>query len=402
MHPRLERIITGSLFAGLEVQFLAEGIVMHLAVLRKKGQQLVVEKLVSGIENSESLSQHLAKNIPLAIAFTGKGILHRRMNGDPSGNPQLFLSKLLPNASLKEFYMQLFPAACDEQFVSVLRKPSVDAVLEQLKMFSITGCSLGPFAAINSLPLLSDVSNELRFGNHTFHLQDSLAEEMFYSPENSEVKIFDIGGQKVEAEMLLAFSVAFQQLLSISTRAETPIESLQQLKEDFLQRKLFVTGGKALLVSVILLLLGNYFLFSGYWSEKNELDSKLQINGGALTDLRNLEKQLETKRAFLEQAGLLSGSAPSYYADQLAAGLPGDILFTRMNLAPRLKLTEEDSIGFKPGRIEISGSCPQSVVLNKWLQELKTKSWVKNAILESYLQDKNMKQGEFEIILELE
>jgi hypothetical protein len=401
MHPRLERIVTGSLFAGLEVQFLAEGMVLYLAVLRKKGQQLVVEKLVGGIEHPGLLSQHLAKNIPLAIAFTGKGILHRRLAGDPSGNPQLFLSKLLPNASLKEFYIQIFPAACDEQFISVLRKSSVDTLLEQLKEFSVVECSLGPFAVLNSLSLLGDAPDELRFGNHAFHLQDGLAEEIFYSPGHPTVKPFDIGGQKVEAEMLLAFSAAFQQLLT-NGRAETQIDSLHQLKDDFLQRKLFVAGGKTLLVSVILLLLGNYFLFSGYWSEKNELENKLQINGGALTELRDLEKQLETKRSFLEQAGLLSGSNPSYYADRIAAELPEDILFTRMNLAPRLKLAEEDSIGFKPGRIEIKGSCPQSVVLNKWLQGLKTKSWVKNVLLESYLQGKNMQQGEFAIVLELE
>lgn len=401
MHPRLERIVTGSLFAGLEVQFLAEGMVLHLSVIRRKGGQLVVEKLVQGIESIELLSQHLSKNIPLTIAFTGKGTLHRRLSGDPSGNPQSFLSKLLPNASLKEFYIQLFPAAGNEQFVSVLRKSSMDVILEQLKEFSIVGCSLGPFAVVNSLSLISGVSNEVQFGNHTFQLQDGLVEEVFYSPGNSMIKQLTIGEQKVEAEMLLAFSAAFQQLLT-EGYAETKIESLHLVKEEFLQRKLFVKAGKVLLVTVILLLLGNYFLFSGYWSEKEELGNKLQINGGALADLRSLEKQLVAKRSFLEQAGLLNGGNPSYYADQLAAGLPGDILFTRMNLAPRVKLAEEDSIGFNPGRIEISGSCPQSLVLNTWLQELKTKPWVKAAVLKSYLQDKNMKQGEFEIAVDLE
>lgn len=402
MHPRLERIVTGSVFAGLEVQFQAEGVVMYLTILRKKGKQLLVEKQVGGIEDAGSLAQHLGKNIPLAIAFTGKGTLHRRMPGDPSENPQMFLSKLLPNASVKEFCMQVFPAARDEQFVSVLRRSSVDAALQQLQAFSVVECSLGPFAAIQSLPLFADVLNELRFGNHAFHLQDGFAEEVFYSTENPGTEPLDAGGQTIHAEMLLSFSAAFQQLLPVHARAAIRMESLQSAKEEFLQRKLFMTGGKVLLVSVIVLLLGNYFLFSHYWSEKNTLDGKLQINGGALRDLRDLEKQLEVKRDFLEQAGLLSGAAPSYYADQLASGLPADILFTRMNLAPRLKLAEEDSIGFQPGRIEIRGSCPQSIVLNQWLQELRSKAWVKNTTLESYLQDKNMKQGEFKIAVDLE
>jgi Tfp pilus assembly protein PilN len=180
------------------------------------------------------------------------------------------------------------------------------------------------------------------------------------------------------------------------------VESLNSAKEEFLQRKLFLTGGKFLLVIILLLLLGNYFSFSHYWSEKNNLDAKLQTDGGALAGLRELEKQVEVKRSFLEQAGLLRSSSPSYYADQLAAELPDEISLTRMNLAPRLKLSEEDSIAFKPGHIEIDGSCSQSVVLNTWLQSLKTKKWIKSAILQSYVQDKNMKQGEFEIALVLE
>lgn len=402
MHPRLERIVTGSLFAGLEIQFLTEGMVWHLVVLRKKGKQLVVERSVAGIESFELLSTHLAKDIPLAIAFTGKGILHRRIAGDPAGDPKIFLSKVLPNASLKDFYMQHIPAAQDEQFVSVLRKPVVDSVLEQLKDFAVVGCALGSFAVLNSLPLLDDVKNEFKFGNHTLHLQDNLPEEVYYAEDHSGEKHFNIGGQIVDAKMLLAFSVAFQQLLPVNARVEMQVELLESSKSDFLQKKLFVAGGKTLLAAMLLLLLGNYLFFSRYWSEKSELDSKLQINGGALTELRNLEKQVEVKRAFLEQTGLLSGSNHSYYADQVAAGLPAEILLTRMNLAPKLKLTEDDSIGFKPGRVEIDGSCSQSVVLNKWLQELKTKKWVRSATLESYLQDKNMKQGEFKIALILE
>jgi hypothetical protein len=402
MHPRLERLVTGSLFAGLEIQFLAGGMLLHLVVLKKKGKQLVIEKAVTSLDKIELLSAHLTKDIPLALAFTGKGILHRRIAGDPAGDPKLFLSKVLPNASLKDFYMQRIPAACDEQFVSVLRKPIVDSILEQLKDFSVVGCSLGSFAALNSLPLLDGVTNELKFGNHELHVQDRLPGEAHYAEDNPGEDHFNIGGQIIEAKMLLAFSAAFQQLMPVEQRVEMQVESLEFSKSDFLQKKLFVAGGKTLLATVLLLLLGNYLLFSRYWSEKSELDSKLQINGGALTELRNLEKQVEVKHAFLEQTGLLSGSHHSYYADQIAAGLPGEILLSRMNLAPRLKLTEEDSIGFKPGRVEIDGSCSQSVVLNKWLQELKMKKWVRSATLESYLQDKNMKQGEFKIALLLE
>jgi Tfp pilus assembly protein PilN len=402
MHPKLQRIVTGSLFAGLEIQFLADGMILHLVVLKKKGQQLVVDKMVQDISDLDLLADHLSKNIPLAVAFTGKGILHRRVASDPAGDPKLLLSKVLPNASAKEFYLQIVPAAQDEQYISVFRKSAVDEMLVRLNQFSLVACSFGPFAVINSLALLGDVKDKLQFGNHTLHLQDNLPEEVQFTESSSERISFTIGGQNIGAELLVAFSAAFQQLLPPGQNAAVQVESLNSAKEEFLQRKLFLTGGKFLLVIILLLLLGNYFSFSHYWSEKNNLDAKLQTDGGALAGLRELEKQVEVKRSFLEQAGLLRSSSPSYYADQLAAELPDEISLTRMNLAPRLKLSEEDSIAFKPGHIEIDGSCSQSVVLNTWLQSLKTKKWIKSAILQSYVQDKNMKQGEFEIALVLE
>ncbi len=402
MHPRLQRLVTGSLFAGLEVQFRGEGMVMHLVVLRKKGKQLVIDKVVRGIIKTELLSDHLAKNIPLALAFTGKGILHRRIAGDPAGDPKLFLSKVLPNASVKDFYYQVFPAAQDEQLISVLRKTAIDSMLEQLDAFSVVECSLGPLAVVNSLAVLENVSPELKFGNHLIHLQDRLPEEVQFSEMDNADETFTIGGEKLVGDLLPAFALAFQQLLGEEQRAKIQVDALDASKENFLQKKLFVAGGKTLLVTVLLLLLGNYFLFSHYWSEQAALESKMQINGGALTELRNLEKQVVIKRTFLKQAGFLRGSNHSYYADRIAAELPNEILLSQLNLAPRLKLSEEDSIGFKPGCVEIAGSCSQSIVLNKWLQEIKTKSWVKSATLESYQQDKNMQQGVFKVALILE
>jgi Tfp pilus assembly protein PilN len=403
MHPRLQRIITGSLFAGLEIQFLAGGMALHLVVLKQKGHELVIEKSVNNIESLDKLSNHLVKDIPIAVAFTGKGILHRRIAIDPAGDPKMFLSKILPNASLKEFYLQTVPAVQDEQFVSLLRKSSADEIIEQLqqKQFSVVECSLGPLALINILPLLEQVDDELKFGNHSILIRDSFPEEISFSEEISEKKIVLIGTQKIEAESLLAFAVAFQQLFSGDKHIEAKVESLISAKEDFLRKKIFKTGGKSLLIFVFLVLLGNYFAFSHYWSEKNELESRVQTDGGALTKVREIEKQVEVKKSFLQQAGLLGFSRDSYYADQIAAELPNEIRLSCLNIAPRIKLSEEDTIGFQTGRVEIDGSCSQSVVLNKWLQKLKTDQWVKNATLESYLQDKTMTQGEFEVFLEL-
>ena len=211
-----------------------------------------------------------------------------------------------------------------------------------------------------------------------------------------------IGGEKLAADYLPAFAAAFQQLLPEENRIQLADELFHKAQDDFLQRKLFKTGVKAVLAFVLVLLLGNYFAFSHYWAKKSELDSQLQSNGGAFSEVTQLEQDVHSKRDFLSQAGLLSPAHYAYYADQLAASLPDAIRLTQLNLSPKLKFAEEDTIGFRPGRIEVGGSCSQSVVLNNWLQQLQQQSWVKAATLQSYVQDKSMAQGVFQIQLEIE
>ncbi|MDQ3109904.1 MAG: hypothetical protein M3R17_08410 [Bacteroidota bacterium] len=404
MNHRLQKLISGSKFAGLEIQLGAEGMILHLVILKRKGKTVVVEKQASSIESIDRLSEHLTTDIPVNIAFTGKGILHRRIAADPLSDQKTFLSKVLPNASLKDFYLQSFPAVQDEQFISVLRKSVVDEVLLQLseKEFSIVGCSIGSLAVVRILPLLAESKEIIRFGKHELRLQDQLPEEILFSEETCEKKLVDAGGQKVEGECLLAFAVAFEQVLPEEQRTDAHVDSLLSSKEDFFQRKLFKAGALSLVVGTLLLLLVNYFVFSAYWSEKNELESKMQSDGGAFIELGKMEKEVSVKKEFLGQAGLIGPAHHAYYADLLAAELPNDIRLTRMALSPRLKLSEDDSIGFKTGRVEINGSCAKSVVLNSWLQGLKEKKWVRSAVLETYIQDKNMQQGEFQVALELE
>ena len=403
MRQQLHRIITGSLFAGLEIQFLAGGIAVHFILLKQKGIHLVIEKFIANVESIEKLSYHLPKNVPLAVCFTGKGVLHKRVACDPDADAKVFLSKIFPNALLKDFYVQSVPAVHDEQFISVVRKESVDLVLEQLKAkkFSIVECSLGPFAVLNILPLLGKIDNEIKFAHHSILFNDALAEGINFSEEISDENKFTIGTQQIPSETLLAFAVAFQQLFSSSKKADAKIESIAFVKEEFFRNRKFKTGGVGLLLCTFILLIINYFVFSHYWNKKNELENKFQTDGGALAKVRELEKKVESKRSFLEQAGLLGASHNSFYADQVAAELPNEILLSELNIAPRLKISQEDSIGFTPGKIEIDGSCSKSVVLNSWMQKLKTKPWVKNIFLESYSQDKTMKDGEFAVSVEL-
>lgn len=401
MHPRLQHIITGNRFAGLEMELLPAGVLMRLVVLKKTGKKIAVEKTIS-IDDPAQLSSQLTADVPLALVITGKGVLHRRVTVDPAADERTLLSKVLPNAAAKEFFIQRAPAANDDTMVAVMRRALLEEELQKLHALSVLSCSLGPSLLVNVLQLWEKHTDAIAGGAHQISLEENTISAIDYDASRNFDEELTIGGEKLAAEYLPAFAAAFQQLLPQENRIRLSDEWFRHTQEDFLQRKLFKTGIKALLVFVLLLLLGNYFAFSNYWNRKSELETQLQSDGGAFTEVSKLEQEVHAKRDFLSQAGLLSPAHYAFYADQLAASLPHEIRLTQLDLAPKLKFAEEDTIGFRPGRIDIGGSCSESVVLNSWLQQLKQQSWVKAATLQSYVQDKSMTQGVFQIQLEIE
>ena len=403
MNALLEKYLAGSKFAGLEIQLTAEGKRMHLVVLRRKRKEASIEKQVSGIETYEELSTHLSKEIPLVIQITGKGVLYRRLAADPGADPGKLLAKVFPNASLKDFCIETLPAAEDEIFISVLRRSVAAELGSELiaRGFSLVGAGIGSPAVTEILSLFGGPKPEMAFGNHFIRFKNEMPAEVIYDENPDAKEAWETGGQKVESSCLIAFAAAFGQIVPVR-RSAPRIMIENSWRPDFLQQQLFKKGRAVLLAVAFLILLINFLFFSYYRDQNAALANKLEMNGGAFRELAGLEKQVSEKRKFLSASGLAGPSHHAFYADRLAAGLPEEIVLTEMEISPRIRLADEDSIGFSPGEILLAGTCSESIILNSWMQALKKETWIKNATLEKYIQDKTMSRGEFHILLNLE
>jgi hypothetical protein len=312
------------------------------------------------------------------------------------------LSKILPNATLKDFYMETVPVIENEIFISIIRRSAADEIISAIQSagFSLVGAGLGSPSVLHILPLTGEPGPLLHFGNHQLRFREGFANEIIFDEKNSCTDEIEISGQKINGAALLAFASAFELVMNHSPGQV--IEPLKEMCSDFFQRKLFRKGAGALAATLLFVLLVNFFFFSAYRDRAAALDNTLQDQGGAFLHLDTLEKQVAEKRKFLLASGLTGNARHSWYADQLAAHLPREIILTGLNIFPKIKTTEEDTIGFSPGKILIDGSCPQSIILNSWLQELKKEKWITGAELLSYLQDKNMTRGEFSVLVKTE
>jgi hypothetical protein len=396
MKPFFEKILTGSRFAGLEVQLTTEGKLLHLVMLKRKGKEVIIEKQITGIDSFEKLAGHLSAEIPLAIRITGKGILYRRIEADAETEKSKLLSKIFPNASLKDFRLEITGGPGDSIVVSVLRSSVAEEIIREAEKFSLVGSGVGSPAVVNVLPLFGEPRPEIFFGKHSLHFSNEELSEVQYDETLNASGELSTGGQTIPAIALPAFAAAFEQV------APWKNGSAFTSRAAFLQKKLFRKGMIALLSFIFFALLINFLFFSFYRGECNELRVKLESTGGASDALAQLENRLAEKKKFVTATGMTGIAHQAWYADRLAASVPPEITLTEMNLSPRVQLADEDSIGFMPGEIVLTGNCSESIFLNNWIQELKKEKWIKTAGLKKYLWDKTMTRGEFYVLLDLQ
>lgn len=384
----------GSRFAGVEVEFRSDGCWFHLVIVKRSGKKLMIEKSLSGISSSE-LRENLSREIPCAIVFTGKGVLNRYVQIAPDAASSSLIGKILPNASVKDFYLEAVRAVREGQMVSVVRKEPVIAITDDLGDFGIVTSSIGPFIVCEFLRMLDRYDDVLYCGNHTIRMDTGFPSEVTYNADNNTSSDFDFGDEKISSSALIAFSAAFKLAVAGIANAKDQSDVTCKSRQDFLQRRLFKSSAKAVLAGTLLILAVNYFAFSHYWKLQEELSARMMGQTNIISEVNRLEGLAKNQNEFLTRSGLLNQSSYAWYADQIAHSMPDGINLTRLNFSPRIKVANEDSIGFNAGALEITGQCGESVVLNNWLQELKKQSWISNAAIRSYQQSKSRKDGEF-------
>lgn len=401
LHQILDRITESPRAAGLEVLATGEGYVYRLVLLRRRKGKVLIEAQHESVADRDALKKLLKPGIPVYLALTGRGIVHKQVPAADSDDVRTLLPKVLPNAAPADFYVQCVHGISGTAFVSVVRRQTVDQLLEELRpVGDIVSCSLGALSvsALSGLLGGEEYQSEWVTGGQQLRFSGGALSGLSPSESNAAEKI-RIGEEQVPALLLTAFAAAFGHFTGMPVAVSA--EQFTAAREEFRQKRRFRLGAAALLVTVLLVLLVNYLAFQHYWDEKGRLDAQLSLSGGEWQRYQLLEKKLSEKQQFLEGSGLLRASRTSFYADELAADLPAELTLTRLNLMPRLAVTNSDTLAFQPGVAVVEGWCRQSVELNRWIGQLKEKNWIRNVSLQSYNQAKGDDHGEFSIRIDI-
>ena len=396
---------------GLEIILLADGSYeINIVVLKKNKSTLVTEKQKAGIKSFEEAAKLIDLSSPIILILNGKGIIHKKVSVEENDTPTKSLNKVFPNANLNEFNIQeTLVNSISQTYISIIRSSVLNEVIEKLKtnkLTNISGCSLGPFVVNNLLTLINkkSINNELlNISGFQLKIGEQEITEIENASSNIDSNPILIGDENVPPKLVIAFAGALSYFIG-STDGIINSDTINDLKEEFVQKRKFELMGWTLLIAVLLILTVNFFVFNNYWSKRNQMGEALTLNQSAVERYDMLKKEFTQKNEFLEKNGLLESSRTSFYADKLAESLPLSIHWTDVNIHPvKKKQASETSEGFffENKMIRISGKCQRSTDLNGWMKEVKLKPLINSVTLLNYTQDNETDDGLFLIEIKL-
>ena len=305
---KLQSILKPTKAAGLELLLLPNNEWrMTLCVLAvEKGRVMVVDK-IKGLTSVSELRQHLPEGMPVALGVDGKSILHKRiaLEENSSVNPVDRLKAMIPNLNLPEFCLQSY-FFHGGAYLSLIRKDTLDQILDTLRKAGIwvVQATTGPFVVSTLLRVL-EAKEEMVFNGYQLTLQDwQIQSYRTTAPADSESSpVFRIGEESLEGEWLLAYAAALGLLTSHSDVPALSAEGVTTNRHEWEQRRIFRVAGWTVLLSLLLILLVNFLLFSQFSHQNAQLLSQTDGSDHSTEKIARLRTELKERQQFFLAAG---------------------------------------------------------------------------------------------------
>jgi len=342
------------------------------------------------------------KKLPIALTISGKGVLQKVVEATDADTDDYVLSEVLPNANIKEFYIQRNTIAENKQFVAVIRKSQIDLIIQKFANdgTQIIGVFLGLSALINISSFFSGYQS-IEIEGYSIKLDSNGGVAAISKALEEKNENYKVGDEKIGADMLVAFSGAVNLLLK--TQGELEIEQTEAAKSDLIYSVAAKQTGLYSGVAFLVILLINFLFFQHYYKQSDNLKSQATVYGQSFNQLKEIKSQYDSSRVFLSQAGWLKPNNASFYLDRLAEGVPNGMMLKQVNLYPRKanKITERNTYSFESQLMQVKGEIDKNSILTTWIETLTQLEWIASSKVIMLEQEQENKPGLFELELEI-
>ncbi len=360
---------------------------VYVAFLQRKKNKLEIsdKSRFNTIADAGSLiAKHKAS---LVITVNGKGVILKKIIF--SENDSLELNDLvrqhLPTININEFYIQFYKNTNNTGYLAICRKVLLDEILTHVASLKaeLVNVFIGSLVC-NSLAVLTAAHNRIYSSTYQLNLVNGEVEEIIPFDGLKEADLA-IDGINVSPAYSVSFAAGFSYLTQQANYSSDNKELTKLLGNHLESNKIRYLV--SLLVIIIFVISGvNSVVFFQKFEENTRLDVELNLYESKNSQITQLLENYQKKKNLIEQTGIFENKKLSVYADKLAASLPGDIVLRELYFNPENDDVEEDSlVSFQNDELIIKGNCNKSLLLNEWVNVLKSQNFVKSINLESFI-----------------
>lgn len=397
-----KRFLTKSTVCGLEIILNDSGYVVYYSVLKKQNNKLQIAE--SG--KAESVNQ-IPKSIikdktPIVLLINGKGVITKKVivNSNEEISNAEFIQDNFPAILVNEFNIQAHLQPNNTCFVSLIRTTSFERIIEEFKTLKVelADVIIGPAGLASILKLIGGF-NLVSSNLHSYRLLNDSIEDIEPLNNNNSSNI-TIENLSLSNTQLLSFAIGFGYLTNQNNYLQ--LINVLPYKERHLEEQKFKFALYSLITLAFLICLINFFVFSNYFSTTNKLQTELDVYQGKYEQVNSLLENYEKKKVLIEKTGLLENDFISKFADKIALTIPEEVIISEMFFNPP-NTNEEDSLAaFVKNQLIIKGNCNKSLLINEWVNILKSQSFIKQVSLETFLFKTESNQPNFELRIETE
>lgn len=370
---------------GLEMQYAADKTTRwQLVTIHKQKKELqVLEKHSSN--DLEKLKEKLTEDYPLVLVINGKKLLHKMGVNDTMEEN---FRKNLPHVQIEDFYMQQVLLSDTSSQLTVIRKDYLETVLKTFQKLSIkvSALFLGPWELLNTIMPLLPEQKKINFREYTLRIEEDTIVKIANHDASHDV-VYELGGESYNDSELMAFAAAFAYIEGSAEQCNVP--EIKEEEQQYRHKRFFNLTGKFALAFFLLVLLVNAFVFSHYDEKNKVLEAERILNKGRLKDLDELRTTVKELKDFTKKRQLSEQSRLSFYADQLALYMPGDIKLLKMDLYPEIKKKgRRKTKEFTAGKIIVEGQSLSGASFDLWNSIIRDKDWVASIKVNNYQQER--------------
>lgn len=378
--------LTKSAVCGVECVFAETGITYHYAVLQTRKNKIDIATHGSTSDVNEVLAVAKKASAPLCLVLNGKGIMVKKILF--SGNDTLDLKDLmqqhLPAIQASEFYIQFYKHENGSGHIALCRKEQLNQLLGVSgQKAEPANVYIGP-AVCNAMSLITASYNRLTSSTLRLELSNGFLDESYPLGDTDPVTL-TVDGLSVPPSHIIAFAAGFAYLSRQDVYAtdNTEIERLPKQHAEKIRVRILLF----FFIAILFVISGvNSVLFFQKFEEHNTLEVELNLYESKNSQITRLLDEYQKKKSLIEQAGVFDHKKISVYADKIAASLPQDIVLRELYFNPEDGEAELDSLAdFRQNELIIKGNCSKSLLLNDWVNVLKSQSFVKSVNLENYI-----------------